>query len=271
MIKDKIDNIISRKDIDELRKLQLSTLEILIIIDDICKKNNISYWLDGGTLLGSIRHGGFIPWDDDIDICMPREDYDLFLKIIKTDLPEDLVYEYKGSKTWYQTDISEKMSFLKIYYLDRFTSSFNGLTWNGIFVDIFPVDSVKQDTCKNSIVKLISKISNVKVKKINNKWDILRYVFGNLNLENIYINKFNKMNKDGLADFLSYGIDTIYMNQKHIQSKQTVYPLNKASFEGIEFSIPNDYDTYLKILYGDYMKIPNEVDQVTHVNNISIK
>ncbi|MFR9070550.1 MAG: LicD family protein, partial [Paraclostridium sp.] len=72
MLKEKIDKIIEDKSIDVLRKYQLVECEMLFLIDSICRKYNLKYWIDAGTLLGAIRHGGFIPWDDDCDICMPR-------------------------------------------------------------------------------------------------------------------------------------------------------------------------------------------------------
>ena len=71
-----------------LRKAQLRMLDILIAVDKICRKHNIPYWLDYGTLLGAVRHGGFIPWDDDLDISMMKEDYDRFLTIASKELPE---------------------------------------------------------------------------------------------------------------------------------------------------------------------------------------
>ena len=84
-----------------LRQSQLVMLRILKTVDSICKENNISYWLDSGTLLGAARHGGFIPWDDDIDIMMLREDYELFKEIAKKELPEDMFLQNQDTDIYY--------------------------------------------------------------------------------------------------------------------------------------------------------------------------
>ncbi|EXY98301.1 licD family protein, partial [Bacteroides fragilis str. 3998 T(B) 4] len=80
-----------------LRKQQERMFEMLCVIDDICVKNEINYWLSGGTLLGAVRHGGFIPWDDDLDIQLMKDDYNKLLGLLKTELPEQ--YQLQTSKT----------------------------------------------------------------------------------------------------------------------------------------------------------------------------
>ena len=80
---------------DPLKQSQCVLLRMLKIIDFICKKHHITYWIDGGTLLGAVRHKGFIPWDDDVDICMPRESYKKFQKIAQQEFPYDLFLETK--------------------------------------------------------------------------------------------------------------------------------------------------------------------------------
>ena len=79
----------------ELRKAQLIMLDMLVEFDAICKKHNLKYWLDSGTLLGAVRHQGFIPWDDDIDLSMPVEDYNRFKEIATSELSEDIFFQTK--------------------------------------------------------------------------------------------------------------------------------------------------------------------------------
>lgn len=125
---------------DELRRLQLNLLEMLIEIDRICRKYNINYSLDGGTLLGAVRHGGFIPWDDDIDVIMRREEYQKFYKACRKDLDKTRFFLQE-----YRTDRHYRWGYEK---LRRKGTEFVRLgqehlkSVGGIFVDIFVVDNV---------------------------------------------------------------------------------------------------------------------------------
>ena len=80
---------------DELGQAKLVMLKLLRVFDDICRKNNLKYWLDGGTLIGAIRHNGFIPWDDDIDVAMLSDDYEKFIEIAQQELPDDVFFTDK--------------------------------------------------------------------------------------------------------------------------------------------------------------------------------
>ena len=86
-------NYLKRFKENELRSCQLKQLEILKIFDRICRKHNLRYWIDGGTLLGAVRHKGFIPWDDDLDVAMPSEDYKKLDQIIQSELPDHLFWQ----------------------------------------------------------------------------------------------------------------------------------------------------------------------------------
>ena len=119
------------------RALQLKELAILREIDRIWRRHDIVYWLDGGTLLGAIRHGGFIPWDDDIDIAMRREDLPRFVEACRSDLPEGLVIQSP------ETDNNLRMPIYKVREVNSFFVEYDDdfhLDYaKGVFVDIFPM------------------------------------------------------------------------------------------------------------------------------------
>ena len=132
-----------------LRRLQLTILEILKDIDSICKENNIEYYIAYGTALGAVRHGGFIPWDDDIDICMTREAYDRFLEVMPNAMPEkydllDIKNTNKYSMCFAKvskkgTKFKEKVGTAEGYE-------------QGIFVDVFPLDYAPDDEKERKMV-----------------------------------------------------------------------------------------------------------------------
>ena len=126
-----------------IRKLQLADAELLRIFNDVCKKNELDYWLDWGTLLGCIRHKGFIPWDDDLDVCMPRSDYNRAKSII----PEEF------SKIGYNTVIKEC-----IYIYHQQT---------GTVIDIFAMDSVEDENDIDALTAVVEKkLNDSKIKCI---------------------------------------------------------------------------------------------------------
>ena len=122
----------------DLRKIQLRALEILKVVDLICKKHNIPYWLVGGALLGAVRHECFKPWDDDIDIQILRKDYKKLLKILQKDLPDNLVVQSRETDEMYM----DRM--MKIRDLNSFVTLTQGKRgkYEGIFIDVFAMDYV---------------------------------------------------------------------------------------------------------------------------------
>ena len=121
-----------------LRKAQLRMLDILRVVDAICRKNNIPYFLESGTLLGAVRHGGFIPWDDDLDISVMRTDYPRLRKALQEQLPENI-----GFQDW-TTDCNYPMLIGKIrdkksYFEEEYSKH---LTYKGIYIDVFPLEKV---------------------------------------------------------------------------------------------------------------------------------
>ena len=124
----------------DLRKIQLRVLDIMVIIDSICKKYNIPYWLEGGALLGAVRHGGFIPWDDDIDIQILRKDCKRLKKILQKELPLSFVLQTSDSDKFYfgrMMKVRDLNSTIITPNLFECKSKYRG-----VFVDIFTMDYV---------------------------------------------------------------------------------------------------------------------------------
>ena len=135
-----------------LRSVQLKELSILRAIRDVCENNGIDYWLDGGTILGAVRHGGFIPWDDDIDIAMRKDDIPRFVEAAKRDLPKDLFMQTM------ETDPSCRLPIIKVRDLNSFLvengDDFTRPYQKGLYVDIFPLmpyPSVSKAFCKRVV------------------------------------------------------------------------------------------------------------------------
>lgn len=247
-----------------LRQTQLVELKLLQIIDIICKKHSIPYWLDGGTLLGAIRHGGFIPWDDDADICMLRKDYEYFLQIADSELPSDVIlrYDSHGGNPIFKgyAKITDCYS-TALGYGENLADS----DLKGICVDIFPVD--KYPYVSNRTIAFFIRSFRKSRQVLNcpqyiNPILILRYFY------RLMIFFFLKFLWNLLLLFspcstrMKYPIDCTYSGKYFEQS--TIFPLKELSFEHLIFPVPNDCDTYLKVLYGNYMQPPPENERKGH-------
>lgn len=244
-----------------IRDAQDRMLEILIEVDRICKKHNINYWLDAGTLLGAIRHNGFIPWDDDLDIGMLREDYNRFLKVINEELEERYYCESPDN-------CKCNNAFVKIR--DKHSRIINkGDNDKGIFIDVFPYDSF---TRKNMLTKQIfnsitlcewfSKLNFKKPFLRNFKKNIVIFICKLFNLVTILIpftkiNKFmyNKAKKVNIvkSEKISYGIEVPFKESIYIKD---VFPLVMHDFEGLEFPVPHNYKNVLRSFFGEWNQLP---------------
>lgn len=273
MFKNRVEKIINNEELSALRKFQLTALEMLIELDKICKDNNITYWADSGTLLGAVRHKGFIPWDDDVDICIPRDDYENLRALLeKNILPDGIVYEDKYTDTWYQEDMNVKPSFIKLYYLDHFKGfdHHENANWRGTFIDIFPVDEVTEKMCENKFNILTMIVSRRVMRNQKGIANNIKSCLGKLNLDKIWIKKCKKVKLTHNCNYVVYGVETPFMGKKYMQEKANIYPLKELDFEDYKLPVPNNYHNYLTNQYGDYMSIPKIEDRHTHVSNIKI-
>lgn len=251
-------------DEEKLRDAKKIMLLILLEVDRICKKNNINYWLDSGTLLGAVRHEGFIPWDDDIDICMLPEDYSKFLSIAKQELNMKYFLDNK------QTDKNAIFKYSKIrerksIFIEKKENE-NEKYHQGIFIDIFEMNYLKDVAKKyrksyNLLLKIKDLVEN------RGKYRNLKLVLKKLKVTLITEKIFNFL-------FLSKNKKN-YIGHKYVFKEiyflKNIFPLSEIEFEGHKFPCPNNADAYLKELYGDtYMVLPPEKDRVWHAKEIRL-
>ena len=249
-----------------LRQAQLVMLRMFKIIDYICRKHNLRYWMCSGTLLGAIRHKGFIPWDDDLDICMIREDYEKFLLIAKDELPNDMLLQTRETDPLYD--------YIALPCKVRDTKSLivsNGIEKKGynmgLFIDIFPADRYHLDT------KLFKKERNIKSfffylckgidAELEKKSSLPKKIISYFNpilksIGKVYLKRINKRidkNRDlGNNCYIGHGFDTPW---RRYFNYEVIFPLQDYTFEGHSFLGPKDYDAYLSQLYGSkYMTPP---------------
>lgn len=250
-----------------LRKVQMAQLDIAKEIRRVCDENNIQYFLCFGTMLGAVRHQGFIPWDDDMDLGMMRSEYERFLKIA----PEKLKPEYV-LQTWY-TDRNVSVPFAKVrkrgtVYLE---SKGGNLQENGFFVDIFPFDfQPASDEERMALNKKLQDIFRTKLMKSRyTPWMegdkvIWKKRIGYL----LFQIKALFTTQEALArkyDALATAVpeNEILFWQEGISRMRKIHrswceELAEYRFEGELFKGPKDYDAILTTIYGNYMQLPPE-------------
>jgi len=247
-----------------LRKAQLIMLDILIEFDAICQKHNLKYWLDSGTLLGAVRHKGFIPWDDDIDLSMPVEDYRRFKEIAKKELSKDVFFQTshtdKGFKFDYIKLRSNKVSIVEFHEKNKEINYHQG-----VFVDIFPMLTM-ENTQENKklyeesfeALRASSSLSLHTPNGIDNPQkrakliEVLEEKHQGWEKKNLKVVYSGKM-PDVAAWF---DIDE-------------VFPLKKIAFEGLEFYAPKNPQHYLGEIYSfNFMELPPIDKRLIHAWDI---
>ena len=258
-----------------LRRQQQRMLEILLEVDRICRKHHIPYWLSSGTLIGAVRHKGYIPWDDDIDIEMLWPDYQRLLRILPQELPEYLALQ--------STDTDPNYYFFYAKVRDRrsYIEETNGYdrVWRerGLYIDIFPIYR------QVMWMHMLSEKTQGHVYKIMNScWERDRDSgdpVGPSTRRNLWkvrlITRFNDKLLFPVMRFISrlvragyiYGLGIPFHIFPYIDC---VFPLTEAEFEGHLLPVPRDAHRALTLRRGDYMKLPDIDDVPVHAGKIEI-
>lgn len=252
-----------------LKDLQIELLNLLKIFDKICRKNKIEYWLDYGTLLGAVRHKGFIPWDDDIDISVPAIDYHRLISALNSETKTNKnIFLYYGCHNT-PKNFFEKLASTKMMMCGKNRKMF------ACFIDIFPVRIInkvdkKKDT---SLVNTTEYFTNGGVRsgeKIDKK-------YRKNTLQNALIEK-----QKFIQYFHKYLSNCNYRPSKSVATTEVIvsneetngyfpyadiFPLKKITFEGMSSFMPNNFENYLSVIYGDYMTPPSKFKQTPrHAN-----
>jgi lipopolysaccharide cholinephosphotransferase len=211
----------------DLRIMQECDAILLGIFNDFCHKHQLDYWLDYGTLLGAVRHNGFIPWDDDMDVAMPRHHYQKALFLMKKEL--------------------EPMGFeVEEYGVGRLIGLGYKHRQTGIWLDIFPVDEI---SCGMNYCEIREKLME----------RILKYrKYYNSNKGKYDASFFDKKRKFLINDYFESGHNNIIYHGPEfkylkilLHNFEEIYPLNTLTFEGIELNVPHEYAQYLSRIYGN--------------------
>lgn len=247
---------------ERLRQLQLIELEILKEVDRICKENNITYYLGEGSLLGAIRHNGFIPWDDDLDILMPRADYEKFLSIGAEALDSKYYLMNQNVEATYYLPFSKVISMEK-YNFENQQVKYSE-EYKGPFIDIFPLDYFDSKEPKavekkylrirklRDLLLLKSKVHITKTKK-RKLYNIESKFFTYKKLHEKLHKELTKC--DESAEYMC-NFASSYHPSRQIVPKEVYGEPKYVLFEGEMFPVPSDADTLLTTIYGNYMKMP---------------
>lgn len=236
-----------------LRTFQLAELELLKKIDRVCKKHDISYWLDFGTLLGAIRHHGFIPWDDDVDIAMMREDYEKFLTILDEEFPSEIYST--NSLGFLQIHVKGTMLQVDIFIYDQASDE-----W-------FP-EGEKEDYF---VQKLYNTAAKLKYNILLNQEQaecIENYSYDQIK-QLISIDILNNKKPSQIGNIFR-GIE-VPVGARFSMRKEWIFPLREIEYEGHYFPVPHYPETILFQYYGDWESIPKNPSYHFNLNHLTLR
>lgn len=249
----------------QLRRHQLRMLEMLDYVDQVCTRHNIRYWLSSGTCLGAIRHGGFIPWDDDVDIEMLAEDYHRLKKVIESD-PDAPYY-------WHDDHNDPLFVFPFAKLRDPNSELIEHSCWSvhykyqGIFIDIFRL----YPSGHGWIDKMVNGLHHFLILGIarrQNKFNRPLLHFNYFIMEKIIAPIATGINRLFFKDKYRHRVGCEFPKPRY---KADIEETIKVPFENLMLPVPKGYDRYLTTIYGDYMKLPNLDNLIIHTVKLTIK
>lgn len=272
-MKEKWEKYYSKEQLKLLQKIELENLKVFI---DICKKLNLVYFVYGGTLLGVEKYNGIIPWDDDIDVALPRESYEKFVKYAEDILPEEYFIQnpYNCPECPYPYTKLRRKGTKYIEYANR-----NVKIETGIYIDIYPVDRIpdQENLRKKQFKKVRRWIFIYQCRQIPLydrkatcflgqfkrllKWLVCNFfkIFSQsycMKKIDYYMTMYNNTNTQRYAALNSPNYNNIYLH---------LFPLEKGVFEKIDVNIPGDWKTHLRMRYGDYSGLPPKDERCGHI------
>lgn len=259
---------------EDQKKIQYAGVQILEEFDRVCEENNLKYSLAYGTLIGTIRHKGFIPWDDDIDVFMPREDFNKLREVYKSKFKPTFFYQTNKTDPEYFY-LLDKVRLNNSIFRESFVSKYN--IHHGIYIDIFPLDFIPKQKVMRRLhflavnfyrTGVMAKYPMLRARTGKKKWVFmaLRLFYAVFPLKFLYeraqtvAQKYNNVEDKTRFDVVSF-FGPYKMREIHDAS--VFDKIIKGQFMGHKFNVIAEYDSYLKRVYGDYMKLPPEEKRST--------
>lgn len=263
-----------------LTRIKNTEKDILIFFQDMCDQYDLSYFVAFGTLLGTIRHGGFIPWDDDIDVAMPRKDYNRFLEIMQKKENSRFFLQIPETDDRYHLTFA-KLRMKNTRFLEERLADANAQ--EGFYIDIFPYDNIPDDKRQAKAfmkkcalwIRLFS-VSRIKEPQIGSRgsidilvriaWYVLYYLLKCIPSADRRIwrkcNKYFAMYQNAET---SRSTLLVSEPEKWVIYKKEMEQLELRKFEDIQVAVPKEYDAILKRNYNNYMELPPKEERVNHV------
>lgn len=252
-----------------LRRAQLRMLNILVEVDRICREEGIPYWMDAGTLLGAVRHGGFIPWDDDLDICIMKDDYKRLRSAMLAKLPDNMAYQDWTSDPNH-FEMSPRIRDLNSLFdlpLERYQK------YRGLFLDVVLLERIPNMKVQHLVYLLYGRVTRTMhnygkafyksgFRQLWTKtaayclWPLVWCITG-------FFRLYSRLTRSNV-------IGRYYVGFRNPRYLSQIFPLTEIEFEGHKFYAPGDFDGYLKAMFHDYMSLPPEQQRGGHHVNIEL-